>query len=122
MNCTTQIADPQAAGISAALDSLWARFLPETTQRVAVLESAAAAAAAGTLTQPMQQRAHAAAHKLAGVLGSFGIPEGTAPARESEHLYALQAVPAPHQAARLAALAAQLRSLIESRAQQTHSK
>jgi HPt (histidine-containing phosphotransfer) domain-containing protein len=106
---------PPTPDLSAALDRLWVRFLPEIEQRVALLESAAAAAAGGTLTPPQQQQARAAAHKLAGVLASFGLATATSPARETEHLYARDTAPGPEHASRLAAFAAELRSLIAGR-------
>ena len=45
------------------------------------------ALANGTLTAPQQEQAGADAHKLAGVLGTFGLKEGTELAREAERLY-----------------------------------
>ena len=45
---------------------------------------AAEACASGTLTHAEQQQAAADAHKLAGVLGTFGLNEGTELAREAE--------------------------------------
>jgi HPt (histidine-containing phosphotransfer) domain-containing protein len=67
-----------------ALSRLWLRFLPEIEQRAALVEAAAAALAAGTLTSAIREDAHAAAHKLAGTLGTFGMPEGTDAARKAE--------------------------------------
>ena len=76
----------QPAGLAAALDELWVRFLPEIRQRIAILESAAAATVAGNLSPEQQRDAQAAAHKLIGILGTFGLDEGTSPARETEQL------------------------------------
>lgn len=107
----------QAAGLAAALDRIWQRHLPQIEERLAVIESAAAATAAGTLSPDQKLAARAAAHNLAGVLGSFGVAEGTAPARETERLYAADADPDPENAARLAGMAATLRFLVEGRKQ-----
>lgn len=104
---------PYPPGFAAALDRLWERHLPEIEDRLDVIESAAAATAAGTLTQQQQQAAQAAAHKLAGVLGSFGLADATAPAREIEQLYAAESAPPRENAAHLASMAVSLRSLIE---------
>jgi HPt (histidine-containing phosphotransfer) domain-containing protein len=104
----------QPPGLAATLDRLWAHFLPEILQRLAVLETAAAALAAGNLTPEQHQAAHAAAHKLAGTLGTFGLTEATAPAREVELLYSADSEPCDH-AARLTSLTTSLRRLIESR-------
>ena len=59
--------------IADALNRLWIKFLPQMEARVATLETAAAALAAGTLTAELQEQASAEAHKLAGVLGTFGL-------------------------------------------------
>jgi HPt (histidine-containing phosphotransfer) domain-containing protein len=117
MDSARQTAIPQGAEFAAALNRLWSRFLPEIEQRLAVLESAATAAAKGTLAPQQQETAHAAAHKLAGVLGSFGLDGGTSPARETELLYSSQAAPDPGQAQLLVQLASSLRALIETRKQ-----
>ncbi len=102
-----------SADLGAALDRLWARFLPEIRERVAVLESAAHSLAAGALTADEQEAAHSAAHKLAGVLGTFNLPRGTELARELELFYA--AAPNPSPAARLAQQTRELRALIDNR-------
>jgi len=106
--------DPsEPAGMAEALDRLWTRFLPQLRERVAALESAPAALAEGRLSAEESAAAAAAAHKLAGVLGTFGMAGGTLLAREAELLYSGPAHAAA--AARLASIAAELRKLIESR-------
>lgn len=107
--------EPPSPHISEALDRLWARFLPEIRERVAVLENASASFAAGTLTPEKCASAHAMAHKLAGVLGTFNLARGTELAREAELLYERENGPDPASAPRLAAISAELRSLVESR-------
>jgi HPt (histidine-containing phosphotransfer) domain-containing protein len=67
-----------------ALARLWTKFLPDTEQRVAILEVAAQALAAGSLSNEQRESAHAAAHKLAGTLGTFGLHRGTDLARQAE--------------------------------------
>ena len=101
--------------LNQALDGLWAKFLPLIEDRVDLLESAAAACAVNRLSSEEQQAAFAAAHKLAGVLGTFGLTEGTALARELEMLYSGQSAPDPALGARLAAITAQLRSIVQNR-------
>jgi HPt (histidine-containing phosphotransfer) domain-containing protein len=71
-----------------ALARLWTKFLPDIEQRVAVLEVAAQALAAGSLTTEQRESAHAAAHKLAGTLGMFGLHSGTELARQAELAFA----------------------------------
>jgi HPt (histidine-containing phosphotransfer) domain-containing protein len=101
--------------LAEALDLMWARFLPEIKQRVAVLEAAAAAFSSGVFAPADQEAAAAAAHKLAGVLGTFGLAQGTALARELETIYSLPSAPQSASGVRLVSIAAQLRVLVESR-------
>ena len=54
---------------------------------MAILEAANQALAAGKLSDHIRAEAHAAAHKLAGTLGTFGLTKGTILAREAEILY-----------------------------------
>jgi HPt (histidine-containing phosphotransfer) domain-containing protein len=94
---------------------MWARFLPLIEERGGLLESAAAAVAANRLSIEQQQAACAAAHKLAGVLGTFGLTEGTVLARELETMYSSQSPPDPALGARLISIAAELRSIVQNR-------
>jgi len=101
--------------ISAALDRLWAQFLPQMHERVGILEAAAGAFAAGQLSVDQCQQAQAAAHKLAGVLGTFGLTRGTDLAREVEGVYSRQNAPDSGLAERLTSTAAELRAIVASR-------
>lgn len=100
--------------LSAALDQLWAKFLPQMEERLAVMDAANRSLAAGTLTAEERAAAGAAAHKLAGVLGTFGLAEGTALAREAELTYAGDAA-LQGNAARLEEIARQLNAMIRNR-------
>ena len=116
MDSFQQAANPQSSsGITAALDRLWERFLPEIRGRVALIESAGIALRDGIPNPVQQQAAHAAAHKLAGVLGSFGLALGTDLARKAELLLAEREMPGRIEPAELLRLAAGLRALVESR-------
>lgn len=115
MKPSAQSGAPSDAALSQAIDRLWVRFLPEIRKRVAVLESAAAAVAAGTLTAERREKAQAEAHKLAGVLGTFSLARGTDLARELEHIFGGESSPASASGQRLLAIAAELRSLVENR-------
>lgn len=101
--------------LAAAMSRLWLQFLPQLDERVTVLEDAAAALAKGTLTLIAREQATAAAHKLAGVLGTFGLAEGTTLAREAESAYSGESLTDFSAAIRLAAIAAQLRGMLASR-------
>lgn len=110
--------DPESGkpDLTEALNRLWARFLPEIEEKVVVLSSAAAASSAGQLSIEQLEAARAVAHKLAGVLGIFGLAEGTNLAREAEILCTAQSGLDPLATARLAAIATQLQAIIASRA------
>lgn len=99
--------------LNAALDRMWKQFLPQIEERVAVLEAASRALSDGTLTDHQRDAAQAAAHKLAGVLGTFGLMKGTILAREAEMLCSGDADPA--NAAQLTEISGQLRSLVTER-------
>jgi HPt (histidine-containing phosphotransfer) domain-containing protein len=105
----------EEAALSQALERLWVRFLPEIEERVAILEEAASAVAANRLTAEQREKAQAAAHKLAGVLGTFSLTRGTVLARELEMIFSRESSPSPDSGARLTAVAAELRAMVESR-------
>lgn len=107
---TDHVPQPQ---LNEALDRLWNQFLPQIEERVAVLESASLALTAGELTDNQRDAAQAAAHKLAGVLGTFGLTKGTILAREAELLYSGDTDPAL--APRLADIAVQLKAMAAGR-------
>ena len=106
--------DPAAQpSLNGALDRLWQQFRPQIEERVAVLEAAGRAVAEGRFSRDQREAAHAAAHKLAGVLGTFGLARGTTLAREAETRYLGDTDPAS--AAELIAIADQLRALVAGR-------
>lgn len=102
--------------LSEAMNRLWEKFLPQMHERVGTLQSAAARLASGSaLSRDEQNKAGADAHKLAGVLGTFGLNEGTELAREAEGLYGGALDGGPETTARLTAIAEQLRAIIARR-------
>jgi HPt (histidine-containing phosphotransfer) domain-containing protein len=107
--------DSQSA-LAAALDRLWTQFLPQMQARVELLEGIAQAFSAGKLTEEQNQAAQAAAHKLAGVLGTFGLSRGTELARELEVIYSRENEPSPALAEKLSKSAHELRAIIGARA------
>jgi HPt (histidine-containing phosphotransfer) domain-containing protein len=68
--------DPQAA-ITARLAQLWRTSRPTILERVAVLKSTHAALVANAGDVAARSEAREAAHKLSGVLGIFGLPQGS---------------------------------------------
>jgi HPt (histidine-containing phosphotransfer) domain-containing protein len=95
-----------------ALARLWTKFLPEIEQRLVVLEGSARAFAAGSLSDEQREEAHAAAHKLAGSLGTFGLQRGTELARQVELAFSGDAKLETRQ---LEAWVAELRMLIDQK-------
>ncbi|MGA9667772.1 MAG: Hpt domain-containing protein [Terracidiphilus sp.] len=114
MNLTSK-PDTGSTGLADALNRLWGQFLPQMYERVDAIERAAGPLGNGTLSDAEREEANAAAHKLAGILGSFGVPEGTILAREAETLCGCGSEDAPAAAARLTEVAALLRNEIENR-------
>jgi len=115
MKTTAQSDTRTDAALSRAMDGLWERFLPDIRERVTVLEAAAKAVAEGKLTAKQREAAQAAAHKLAGVLGTFGLTRGTVLARELELTFARESSTGPHAGAKLIEITAELRTMIENR-------
>ena len=107
-------ADAQIA-LAAAVDRMWVQYLPLTEERVSALETAAKAFAEDRLSIEQHEAAQAAAHKLAGVLGTFGLTRGTVLAREAEIMFSRQNGPDPELAGKLAEIAAELRVIVASR-------
>ncbi|HEY1768377.1 MAG TPA: Hpt domain-containing protein [Terracidiphilus sp.] len=110
MESPNKIAQPD---LVIALDRLWAKFLPEVRERVTIVESAVESLDAGSLHPDQREAAHAAAHKLAGVLGTFNLERGTVLARELEMVFTDH--PDPDSSPRLREMTAELHSVIESR-------
>jgi HPt (histidine-containing phosphotransfer) domain-containing protein len=76
--------DDANASMQQILADLWKRGLSLVRERVDLLQSAAAAAAGGTLTPSLQANALDIAHKLSGSLGMFGYPRGSQLAQQLE--------------------------------------
>jgi HPt (histidine-containing phosphotransfer) domain-containing protein len=105
----------QQSAVAAAMKRLWVQFLPQLEERVRVLESAAAAVAEGSLTVEQREEASSAAHKLAGVLGTFGLDEGTNLAREAESFYSSGTEADRRAFERLAQIPLQLQAMFSAR-------
>ena len=109
--------ESSASQLSEAMNRLWQKYLPQMEERVATLQAAAEQMATGaSLSQEEQRMASADAHKLAGVLGTFGLKEGTELAREAENLYSEPLGADPAAAEQLATIAKRLKAMIASRA------
>lgn len=97
--------------IETALAEIWQRTRPTVLARVATVERAAAALPAAPLSDERIEAGRCEAHKLAGVLGTFGLKRGTDLARDlEEHLGGLNAAA---EAVRLQRVASDLRAMVE---------
>lgn len=115
MDSFTQPGKPAEKALSQAIDHLWNRFLPDIKERVAVLESAANAVAAGRLSAEKREEAESVAHKLAGILGTFSLDRGTILARDLEMTFSREESPGPGDGERLASIVAEIRTMVENR-------
>lgn len=106
---------PAQPDLSAALDRLWAQFLPQMEERVGLIEAANRALASGALSIDQRAAANSAAHKLAGVLGTFGLTKGTVLAREAELLFSSESEINESTLPRLREIAQHLRSMVAHR-------
>ena len=79
-------------------------------ERLSVIEEARTAASSTALDDEVRGKAESAAHKLAGVLGSIGLPEGSKIASEIEALLQPGDTLTPGQVLVLSELVADLRS------------
>jgi HPt (histidine-containing phosphotransfer) domain-containing protein len=67
--------------LQSALNAVWEKSLPLLRNRVTVLQHAVQQLRAGTLDASLRNDAAHEAHRMAGLLGTFGYPEGTDSAR-----------------------------------------
>jgi diguanylate cyclase (GGDEF)-like protein len=108
---TDSRADVDALG--AAVSAMWDRRKDEILQRVAVLEDAVLALLDGALDDDRRRDAVRVAHKLAGAVGTFGFPEGSRLARETEQLLDTPGMLDIAEVPRLSALVVELRRELE---------
>ncbi|MBD2695210.1 response regulator [Anabaena catenula] len=71
-----------------AMSGLWNQYQGLMAERMAILQQAATALLNQNLDMSLRQSAEQAAHKLAGVLGMFGLADGTNKAKDIEEILA----------------------------------
>lgn len=103
----------QEQKLQTMLSGLWDRSRHTVAERAALLQTAGELWNKNRLDPATQRRAVDSAHKLAGVLGTFGLPRGTVLAREAECLFGQATPPDQEEIARLQVLLAELAMLIE---------
>ena len=95
------------------LSALWERSRHTVVERAALLQEAGKLWSNDRLDEATRLRAVDSAHKLAGVLGTFGLPRGTELAREAEQVFGQPILPGKVATERLLVLLAELTSLID---------
>jgi HPt (histidine-containing phosphotransfer) domain-containing protein len=93
------------------LAALRHRHRESARARIATLSDAAAALLGGDLGEKQRREAEREAHKLAGSLGTYGLPRGSEIARELELRFGER--PADADASEIAALVESLRRLVD---------
>ena len=97
--------------IHADLVEVWERSRPTIERRVAVIERALIAISAGAPEEELTTAALGDAHKLAGLLGTFGLHRGSDLARRLER--GLEGRPSEEEAISLRRVVERMRSAIE---------
>jgi HPt (histidine-containing phosphotransfer) domain-containing protein len=96
-----------------ALAAIWTRSRPVLLDRQATIARAVRELEGGSDDLRLRESIRAEAHKLAGLLGTLGLPRGTEIARAIEAR--LDPTAPPPEFAELRRLASDLRAVIESR-------
>ena len=106
-------AQSQEQKLQAMISALWERSRHTVVERAALLCTAGDLLVDNRLDQATQRSAVDSAHKLAGVLGTFGLPRGTDLAREAEELFGQSMPPSKPEVERLQVLLSELTHLID---------
>jgi HPt (histidine-containing phosphotransfer) domain-containing protein len=106
-------AQSQEQKLQSMISSLWERSRHTVVERAALLCTAGDLLVDNRLDQATQRSAVDSAHKLAGVLGTFGLPRGTDLAREAEELFGQKMPPSKPEVERLQVLLSELTHLID---------
>lgn len=104
------------------LAGLWERSRKAVAERVEILREAKRLADKNMLDEAARLRAVDAAHKLAGVLGTFGLPRGTDLAREVEVTFGEQTKLSPAELNRLESILRELDVLVQTTSPMNHAE
>jgi HPt (histidine-containing phosphotransfer) domain-containing protein len=106
-------AESQEQKLQSMISALWERSRHTVVERAALLRTAGELLVDNRLDPATQRSAVDSAHKLAGVLGTFGLPRGTDLAREAEELFGQSMPPSKPEIERLQVLLSELTHLID---------
>jgi HPt (histidine-containing phosphotransfer) domain-containing protein len=109
------IADSPENQLQAMLRVLWKNNRATIDERVQRLRETQARLSADQLDPVTRKEAESAAHKLAGVLGTFGLPEGSRIASSIEQLFAGDVPLSEHAKSDLAQHLDELEAIIASK-------
>ena len=113
---TSGSTDPAvAARMKTMLAQIWRNSEATLFERIAAIQKAEEQMREGDLSEDQREAARAAAHKLAGVLGTFGLPRGTELARGVEARLQPGELAGPADAGKLAILIEELDSLVKAK-------
>jgi HPt (histidine-containing phosphotransfer) domain-containing protein len=99
--------------LQAMIAVVWDRSRHTVVERAALLRNAADLLMENRLDEATQMNAVDSAHKLAGVLGTFGLARGTDLARDAEIFFGRSTRPDKAEIERLRAMLAELTHLID---------
>jgi len=108
------MSDP-AAAIASKLSELWKVSRPVILDRMAALRAAHAALSANLADAQARREGREVAHKLAGVLGTFGLAQGSVIASSIENLLMADAPLTREDVSSLGARIAELDAVIASK-------
>jgi len=111
----SQPPDSNASEMEELLQGLWTKNYGILQERLKLIRDAYDRLAAGSLDNQTRCDAESAAHKLAGILGTFGLPQGSALASKIETALAKEATAVPEFAPQLQSWLTELEAIVASR-------
>jgi len=113
-NGNSQVRDDTQQKLHQLLAGLWEQSRNTVAAHVETLQQARTLAENGQLDNAGLARAIDSAHKLAGVLGTFGLPRGTELARVAEVAFREPGGPSPQKAEGLRSTLEELHNLVQA--------
>ena len=111
----SQPPDSNAKEMEELLQSLWTKNYGLLQERLKLIRDAYDRLAVGSLDKQTRCDAESAAHKLAGILGTFGLPQGSALASKIETSLAKETTSSSEFAAQLHSWLTELETIVASR-------
>jgi HPt (histidine-containing phosphotransfer) domain-containing protein len=108
-------APEHAKEIDELLQALWVKNLPILAERLKLIRTAREKLDSGLVDDQSRKEGEEAAHKLAGILGTFGLPQGSVLASKIEVLLAGEGSTCAKRASELSAWVQELEAVIASR-------